>query len=104
MGGENSTKNWKTEHDFIWWNFHSGSWRNMSHFIMRCLSWDFGENKFLQSVVKKCLMEFDERKSFEVMEIMLCVWETSEKFEFSYLEIFSHSTNFNGMENFENSS
>ena len=37
---------------------------------------------------KLCLMEIDERKSFEVMEIMLCVWETSDKFEFSYLEKF----------------
>ena len=37
---------------------------------------------------KVCLMEIDERKSFEVMEIRLCVWETSEKFEFSYLEKF----------------
>ena len=51
-----------------------------------------------------CFMEIDERKSFEVMERMLCVWETSEKFEFSYLEKFSHLTNLDGMENLENSS
>ena len=67
MGGENSTKNWKNEQGFIWWDFHVGSWRKMFLFILRCHSWDLGEIVLLQSVVKNvCLMEFDEKKSFEV--------------------------------------
>ena len=46
-------------------------------------------------------MEFDERKSFEVGEKVLCVEKTSEKFEFSYSEKFSHLKNMDGMENLE---
>ena len=49
-------------------------------------------------------MEFDERKVFEVFRKVIWVEETSDKFDFSYLEMFSHSTNFDGMENLENSS
>ena len=37
---------------------------------------------------KVCLMEFDERKSFEVDGNNTLGWKTSEKFEFSYLEKF----------------
>ena len=35
-----------------------------------------------------CLMEFNERKSFEVGGKVFCVEKTSKKFEFSYLEKF----------------
>ena len=88
-GGENSTKNWKSKHSFIWWDFHSGSWRNMSHSILRFLSWDLGEKcDFAIRSEKVCLMESDERKRLKLMEIMLCVWETRKKFKFSYLEKF----------------
>ena len=48
-----------------------------------------------------CLMEFDERKRFEVGGKVLCVEKTSEKFEFSYLENFSHSKNLDGTTNLE---
>ena len=55
MGDQNSTKNWKNELDFIWNDFYSRSWRNKSHSILRYISWDLVENKFLQSVMKKCV-------------------------------------------------
>ena len=51
-----------------------------------------------------CLMEFDERKKIEVDGKVLWVEKKSEKFEFSYLEKNSCSTNLDGMENLENSS
>ena len=52
MGDENSTKHWKIEHDFIWQDFHFGSWINKFHSILRCILWYLGENKFLQSAMK----------------------------------------------------
>ena len=48
-----------------------------------------------------CLMEFDERKRLKLMERIPCVLETSEKFEFSYLEKFSHLKNLDGMDKLE---
>ena len=39
-------KIWKSVHGFIWWYFHSRSWRNMFHSILIFLSWDLGENLF----------------------------------------------------------
>ena len=100
--GENSTKNWKFEHDSIRWDFHVGSWRNMFQSNVRCISWDLDENVWLQSrmdelvswssmkekfwsFVKKC---FELRKQVKV----------DEKFEFSYLEKFSHLKNLDGIE------
>ena len=85
-GDEKLTKKWKIEHGFIWWDSHSGSSRNMSHTIMRSISWYSGENKFLQSMVKKCV-SWNSMKEFflKLMEKMLYVWETSEMFKFSYL-------------------
>ena len=50
------------------------------------------------------LMEFDERKSFEVCGKVIWVEKTSEngwEVKFSYLEKFSHSKNLDGMENIE---
>ena len=45
-----------------------------------------------------------KEKVLKLMERMLCVEITSEKFEFSYLEKFFSLNNFDGMENLENSS
>ena len=36
--GENSTKNWKFEHDSIRWYFHVGSWINMFQSNVRYIS------------------------------------------------------------------
>ena len=85
----------KNEHGFIWWYFHVGSWRNIFHLIMRCLSWDLDE-KVSHDILWK--------KKFWSWWKMLWIVKTSEKFDFSYLEKFSHSTNLDGMENLENSS
>ena len=46
-------------------------------------------------------MEFDERKVLRFGGKFLWVAKTSEKFEFSFLETFSHSKNSDGMENIE---
>ena len=60
--GEISTKNWKNEHGFIWWDFHAGSWRNMFQSILRYLSWYSDENVFFEIHGEwVSLMEFDER-------------------------------------------
>ena len=42
-----------------------------------------------------------KEKVLKFVEKVLLVEKTSEKFEFSYLEKFSHSTNLDGMENLE---
>ena len=89
-GDENPTKNWKTEHGFVWWDFHLGSWRNMFYSILRCHSWDLGENVFLQSMMTKCVSWSSmKEKVWSLIKRMVYVWETSENFKFSYLENFS---------------
>ena len=45
-----------------------------------------------------------KEKVLKFVERVLIVEKTSEKFEFSYLEKFSHLTNFDRMSNLENSS
>ena len=53
----------------------------MFHFILRCLSLDSGEDVFFAiSSERVCLMEFDERISFEAGGKVLCVEKKSEKF------------------------
>ena len=47
------------------------------------------------------LMEFDERKSFEVCGKVIWVEKTNDKFDFSYWEMFSHYKNLYGMEKLE---
>ena len=47
------------------------------------------------------VMEFDEGEVLKFCGKMLWVEKTSEKFEFSYLEKFSHSKKLDGMENLE---
>ena len=102
MGGEISTKNWKNEHGFIRWYFHVGSWTNMFQSILRSISWDSYENVFLQSRVKEWVSWSSmKEKVLKFVEKMLWVEKTSEKFEFSYLENFSHYTNSDGMLNLE---
>jgi hypothetical protein len=43
----------KNRLDFIWKDFDSRSWRNKSHSILICISWDSIKNKFSQSTMEK---------------------------------------------------
>ena len=102
-GDENSTKNWKNELDFIWKDFHSGLWRKNSHSILRCISWDSIENKFLQSVMKKFVSWGSmKEKVWSLVKKCFVFWKWCEKFKFSYFEKFSHFTNFDKMKILEN--
>ena len=99
MGDENSTKNWKkNELEFIWKDFHSRSWRNKSHSIQRCISWDLIENKFLQSTKKKFVSwSLMKEKVRSLVKKCFVFWKWCEKFKFSYYENFSLFTKFDEM-------
>ena len=94
----------KNELDFIWKDFHSRSWRNKSHSIPRCISWDSIENNFSQSMMKKfvswCSMK---EKLGRLVKKWFVFWKWCEKFKFSYFEKFSHYTKFDDMKNSWNS-
>ena len=64
----------------------------------------FDWNKFLQSVMEKCVLWglMKKKVSSSVKECFM-FWKLCEKFKFSYLEKFSHFTNFDEMKNIENS-
>ena len=64
-GDENSTKNWKNQLDFIWKDFDSRSWRNKSHLVLWCISWDYFENKFSRSTMKSWSHEVRWKKKLE---------------------------------------
>ena len=101
---ENSTKNWKNELDFTWKDFDSRSWRNKSHSILRCISWDSIENKFFTIHDEKVgPTRFDERKVRSLVKKWFCVLEWCEKFKFYYFGIFSHFTSFDEMKILRNS-
>ena len=102
-GDENSTKNWKNVLDFVWKDFHSRSWRNKFHSILRCISWDLIENKFSQSTMKKLVSWGSMKEKLEVWwENVFVSWNGVRILSFHTWKICSHCTNFDGMKNLEN--
>ena len=89
---ENSIKNWKNELDFIWKDFDSRSWRNKSHSILRCISWDSIENNFSQSMMKKLVSRGSMKEKLEVWwKNAFVSWNGVRNLSFLTLESFHTS-------------
>ena len=82
----------KNELDFIWMDFHYGSWRYKSHSVPRCISWDSIENKFLQSTMKKLVSRGSMKEKLEVWwKNAFVFWNDVRSLSFLSLKIFHTS-------------
>ena len=80
------------ELDFIWKYFHSISWRNKSHLILRCILWYSIKNKFSQSTMKFFVSWGSMKEKFEVWwKKSLCFENGVRSLSFVTLESFHTS-------------